>query len=334
VKDLSAESAAMEHVGRLILEKRRKGYEEVAAAADTTSSAGDRHFALPSTASLPDDGPAVIGTVRLPTGRRIRYDSSFGHAATDEPVLWLTDEPIPRAGTVLAALRRKEHGSGLVAFLAEDAGFDKARPWTAGEFLPANPSEIAVVDLGTTLREGWNAAVPEDDDDEGREHAAGMLAPFGLVFPGLASPADSPAPVAPTSGFRRLFSIRRPEPGDRWTHIESKTGLRIGLVAADRPADVITVLGWQGSVNQHQEAAPVSAILRSWEERFGAEVVEIGFDTLTLVVERPPMNFDHALAGAAEHFAFCPDNVLQATETLAAYRDLILGSPIWSFWWD
>lgn len=332
VKDLRAESAAMEHAGRLILEKRKKGYQEVATA-HSTSPVG-RSFALPATAPLPEDGPAVIGTVRLPAGRRVKHDSSFGDAATDMPVLWLTDEPIARAGTLLTALRREEKGSGLVAFLAEDAGFDEARPWTAGEFVPADPREIATVDLGRTLREGWKDALPKDDDGEGREQAAGMLARFGLEFPGLAPPADVPAPLERPSGIRRLFSTRRVASVDRWAHVESETGLRIGLVAADRPADVITILGWQGSVNYHQETAPLSAILRSWEERFGAEVVKIGFDTLTLVVERPPLNRDHALAVAAEHYAFCPDNVMQAMETLDAYGDLILRNPIWTFWWD
>jgi Domain of unknown function (DUF4253) len=38
-------------------------------------------------------------------------------------------------------------------------------------------------------------------------------------------------------------------------------------------------------------------------------VVKIGFDTLTLVVERPLLNRDHALAVAAEQYAFCPNNV-------------------------
>ena len=333
-KDLGAESVAMEHAGRLILEKRRKGYQEVAAQADARSPGRDqRHVPAPTT-PLPGNGPLVMGTVRLPAGRRITHDKSLGEAATDQPVLWLTDSPMAHAGSLVVTLRREVHGSGLVPFLAEDADFDAARPWTAGEFLPSDPREIAVIEIERALNEGWNAGIPEEDDDEGREHATGMLAPFGLVFPGIASRTDDRPPVAQPLGFRRLFSRGVAQPVDPWTLIESRTGLRIGLVAADRPADVITVLGWQGAVNAHQDTAPLSAILRSWEERFGAEAVQIGFDTLTLVVERPPMSRDHALAVAAEHFAFCPDNVMQGTDRLDAYADLILRCPLWNFWWD
>ncbi len=78
----------------------------------------------------------------------------------------------------------------------------------------------------------------------------------------------------------------------------------------------------------------MSAILRSWEERFGAELVQIGYHTLTLTVERPPVTRDHALAVTAEHVAFCADNVTQGTDTLEACADLMIGGPIWHFWWD
>ncbi|MEV4704749.1 DUF4253 domain-containing protein [Actinoplanes sp. NPDC049316] len=37
---------------------------------------------------------------------------------------------------------------------------------------------------------------------------------------------------------------------------------------------------------------------------------------------------------AAEHFAFCPDNVWQGVGTLTAYADQLVNAPMWSLWWD
>jgi len=110
--------------------------------------------------------------------------------------------------------------------------------------------------------------------------------------------------------------------------------MRIGVVAAQRPADIITTLGWPGAVNYRDDTAPLSAVLRSWEDRFGASVVEVGFDTLLLVVERPPQTLDHALAVAAEHYAFCCDIIMQGVGSLDAYAPLLVGRHLWDFWWD
>jgi len=48
---------------------------------------------------------------------------------------------------------------------------------------------------------------------------------------------------------------------------------RIGLVAAERPADVPLVIGWEGPVNWGDFLLPLTAVLRSWEDRFGARVI-------------------------------------------------------------
>jgi hypothetical protein len=109
---------------------------------------------------------------------------------------------------------------------------------------------------------------------------------------------------------------------------------RIGLIAAERPADAITAVGWMGAVNVHRDPALISAVLRSWEDRWGAIVAEIGFATLTLTVGNPPPDEQTALALAAEHFSLCPDNIWQGSETLRAYAPGLVESKTWNFWWD
>jgi hypothetical protein len=75
-------------------------------------------------------------------------------------------------------------------------------------------------------------------------------------------------------------------------------------------------------------------VLRDWEERFGARVVGVGFDTLYASVAAPPATDDEALRVAAEHYAFCPDNITQGPGSLSQYARHILGQPGWAFWWD
>jgi hypothetical protein len=170
----------------------------------------------------------------------------------------------------------------------------------------------------------WRGSVEEDD-----EESLDPVQPFGLEFPGLAA---APA-VNPPSGFGRRFA-KASDPTDDRSILASLRSRRIGLVAANRPGDVITALGWLGGTNMHPDPVLMSAVLRSWEDRWAARVVEIGFDTLTLTVGIPPRDRQPALALAAEHFAFCPDNIWQGSGTIVAYAESIQQSRTWSFWWD
>jgi hypothetical protein len=146
--------------------------------------------------------------------------------------------------------------------------------------------------------------------------------PFGTDWPGLAPAADG-------GGDPDGFADRHVPATDDGTS-------RIMLVPAARSADVLTAVGWRGAVNHIQEKFLLSAVLRSWEDRFGARVVEIGFDTINLAVAAPPVSPEQAELVAAEHFAFCPDNIAQGMSgTVRAYAaNEVLGKESWSFWWD
>ena len=144
-----------------------------------------------------------------------------------------------------------------------------------------------------------------------------MLSPFSRSFPGLAPAEETTiADDVLDEGLRVLPASR------------------LGLVTAARPADAIAVLGWQGALNYDQAPDELSAVLRSWEQRFGAILVAVGFDTLHLLVERPPQSPESAIRVAAEHFAFCTDNVDQGAGSIRALAQELEGAPIWSFWWD
>jgi hypothetical protein len=177
---------------------------------------------------------------------------------------------------------------------------------------PGSSSDAGAHDAGSVLAGFWSEAIPADDEDEGLE----QLAPFKKAFPGL-------APASQATGD-----------SDAAEHVARELKGRLGLVAVTRPADALAVLGWAGPANHFSDMGLLSRVLRSWEERFGAHLVGVGFDTITLGVERPPRGVQASMRVAAEHFAACPDNIYQGVGSIENYAREIDGQNVWSFWWD
>ena len=74
--------------------------------------------------------------------------------------------------------------------------------------------------------------------------------------------------------------------------------------------------------------------MRSWFERYGAELVGIDGDTLNLRVQRRPTGRDEALALAREQYHYCPDLVDQGVGTISALASELMASDWWFLWWD
>jgi len=125
-----------------------------------------------------------------------------------------------------------------------------------------------------------------------------LVAPWGLGFPGLALAERTDGD--PEKMFRAV--------------IDTPSG-RIGLVEAVRAADIPYTIGWTGAVNHFLSetgATPLSVMMRSWEDRFGARLFRLGFDTMEFLVGRPASSESSALALAAEHLAFAGTDGFQA----------------------
>ncbi|MFF3321165.1 DUF4253 domain-containing protein [Streptomyces sp. NPDC002889] len=234
-----------------------------------------------------------------------------------QPSLWYADEPA-RPGT-WADLLPARAGAGMQPVLLVN---DEKRSVAWDQTLDADqaPDDPDDHDPVETLRHLWDWVQAEDGDEDD----ADTIAPFTTAWPGLAPPGelrDDPDAVAARLAAELVEDGRLP-------------GARAGLVPARRSADVLTSLGWLGACN-HTDTAPLSSILRSWEDRFGIRVVALHFDRLDLSVAAPPRTMDEALAVAAEHHAFCPDNVWQEYETIREYAaEALLGKQHWTFWWD
>ncbi|WNV85915.1 DUF4253 domain-containing protein [Umezawaea sp. Da 62-37] len=257
--------------------------------------------------------------VGLPPGRAVVSEEEEG----GRPAFWLSDKPAPEG--LWARLHAEHARSGLWPLLLDalDDDDEEYRPWGNGEVLPGDMSSPGGHDPAKLLAEWWTDYTAENDDDSltPTERLA-VTAPYGRAWPGL-SPVP-PARIAPDRAADGLAEQL----------LAGHTSMRLGLVAAPRGADALTAAGWTGPMNYTNDTAEVSAVLRSWEDRFGARVVGLGFATLVLSISSPPATHAEALTIAAEHFAFCPDNIWQGAETLSAYAERLINDHSWAFWWD
>ncbi|MFE0652222.1 DUF4253 domain-containing protein [Streptomyces sp. NPDC059534] len=285
-------------------------------------------------AMIPNQLPGLASD---PTGRSLGLDLPPGALTgpADDPYLWSGRGPAGPAAW--AALRPAARTAGLLpVLLGGEWGLDR---W---ELMPERMSDPAGHDADEVLADLWACYAASEVPDEAcdpRVRAAvedlfgeqpgyeEVVAPFGAGWPGLA-----PAPGLRTDPDRAAAAVAEllTEP-DAWL-----AEARPALVPARRSADIPAVIGWSGPLNHENDVARLCAVLRSWEDRFGARVVALTFDQLVVSVAAPPRTVQEAEAVAAEHFAFCPDNITQGHhDSLRAYaRTALLDSPIWTFWWD
>lgn len=288
-------------------------------------------------------GPTVTGMATLPnplpklaadpSGRALGLELPPGSLidATDEgpwhePLLW-------HAGRTASSgnwMRLGVPGArvGLLPVLV-DVGGEAGGPqeWL---LTPGGMSYPGDHDAEEVLAELWDeyvADASEDDEDDALDDLDEMLAPHGPDWPGL---ADAPRLEADPDSRAAEVADRLLDDGSWFKEP------RLALVPARRSADLPAAIGWTGPVNYENDTAVLCSVLRTWEDRFGIRVVALTHDRLVLSVAAPPTTQAEAEAVAAEHFAFCPDNITQGyRETLREYAEHeVLGQRVWSFWWD
>ncbi|MEU1514802.1 DUF4253 domain-containing protein [Streptomyces sp. NPDC005811] len=257
-------------------------------------------------ATLPNPLPKLASD---PSGRSLGLQLPPGRlidATTGEVVLWHAEQQA--ASGSWKALGRPAARAGLLPVLV-DLGSGQGGPedW---ELVPGEMSYPGDHDVEEILAGYWAEVAAEEDGE----------------WPGLAAPRTLTAdPDARATEIADVLS--EGDPGFKEPHL--------ALVAARRSADIPTALGWTGPVNQEEDVARFSAVLRSWEDRFGIRVVALGYDRIALSVAAPPTGLAEAEAIAAEHFAFCSYAVLPGDEdTLSSYAEKLIGERAWHFWWD
>jgi Domain of unknown function (DUF4253) len=252
------------------------------------------------------------------------------------PVCWLTDAPVSVG--LWSHLRAEHHRSGLWPLLVFRGG--EGFGWYAEE-----ESSLARLDPVTIMSEWWPGVV--------------RLSTFDRRVLGIARPEEFPG-LAPQSTPRIDPDLLADETAERKVASEPA---RIALVPAARSADSIGLVGWSATDYEPYAPGPLSAVLRTWEERFGARVIGVGSGTLWVSVAAPPTTLTHAVQVAAEHFSFCPEvefpvpdpedplevaRLDEEAELLAytvglepdwdseflQYASAIVDCQLWRFWWD
>jgi hypothetical protein len=262
-----------------------------------------------SLGAVPDDGEMYIaGFGMWCPGRQLR-------AASGVPVVWVSDRAIG-GGLVWGDLAEESAESGLQPFLLSGMDGGTARPWDTGEQVsePEDTTAIDRMDAAQVLEAWWWD--PGEEELAEDEELRAMLAPFGPRFPGL---APAVAEELDPELIRRAV-------------VQYTRYARIGLVPAARPADILPRIGWAGASN-HRTASELAVVLRSWEDRFGARLLEVGFDDIRLLVSRPPQTLQAAQQIAAEHFAFS-DEAHKGPRHVGEIARALVNNPFWDFWWD
>ncbi len=223
-------------------------------------------FFANQTGALPRAGRPRAAGRRLPAGQR---------APGSDLTYWISDERLDDAVAIAGELARLFPETGLWPLLWR---YDE----DPEDYLPIaeDPAVIDTLDPETLLAALWREHAP---------HHPSAIHPFNLRFPGLAISSATPEPLAadPCAALAALADL----------------AARLMLVPCHRPADAITLVGGLAC----ETAGPqISAVLRSWEQRFGAMVIAVQPSLLLATVTHPPGDGAQALALAAEHWAFCP----------------------------
>ena len=179
--------------------------------------------------------------------------------------LWVSDLPLTRPEGYLGCVAEFERSGLWPVLIPHDQRFAaNGEDWIddRGRLAPAG-HRVPSADAAGALARWWDSSCCD----------GACLRPFGPRFPGLAerSPRKSD-PLAEAGNTGSILS-RAPPPA------------RLGPDRA--PGGHPGPAGLDGMIECTDQVAELSAVLRSWEDRFGATLVGLGFDTLELSVQHP-----------------------------------------------
>jgi hypothetical protein len=107
----------------------------------------------------------------------------------------------------------------------------------------------------------------------------------------------------------------------------------IAKISTTKGYEVPAYVSW-GGWNECPMPEEHVAVLRHWNEIYGAEIISLTGDVLECTVSRPPTDKEAAFRLAHEQFLYCADIVHQGVGTLFALAAQLMNSRNWYFWWD
>lgn len=207
---------------------------------------------------------------------------------------------------------RRASTSTLHPFLF--GGIDSDR-WRVPE--AADAEQILSSYWPARLAEFGNTAVPAP---EGRASDGTSATP---PWPGLAPAQPLPAePVRFADGMTEYLL------SERWL-----AQPRLALVPCSSSSEALISLRLVLAGNA-PPTDDIVAVLRSWEQRFGARLIGVKPDALHVSVAAAPQDRAQATRLTYEHFALDADIIWQGSASFHEYADELIDVNIWSFWWD
>ena len=153
----------------------------------------------------------------------------------------------------------------------------------------------------------------------------------------LSSQIDKTLALYNSAGFDIFGQFVQPNPQNALTlhmlEYESCEAVIIAKIPTQNPWELAAWIP-MGGFNECPMPAEQVAIFRYWYEKYGAVPAAVTYDTWQMILTRPPLTEEEAEALAKEHFAFCPDTVLQGAETIRGLASTLKDSSAWFFWWD
>lgn len=126
------------------------------------------------------------------------------------------------------------------------------------------------------LAQWWEELLGDGEPQEIVEMVrTNRLDTVGVLWPGIANPPSTAAGERQRCAAQIADSLLEHD-------------AHLALVPAADGAHALTAIGWTGPLNHDNDTAKFSAVIRDWQQRFGATVVGLSFDTLTLSVAAPP----------------------------------------------
>ncbi len=152
---------------------------------------------------------------------------------------WVSDLPLTRPERYLGCVAEFERSGLWPVLIPHDQRFAaNGEDWIddRGRLAPAG-HRVAAADPAAALARWWDGSCCD----------GACLRPFGARFPGLAKrSARKSDPLAEAGNTGSILTTRAPH--------------RLGLVQAERPADIPALLGWTGMIKSTDQVAELSAV--------------------------------------------------------------------------
>ncbi len=259
-----------------------------------------------SPSSQPDGGSRELREElrALLDRREVLWDFEAWNHSTDNPACWRSELPRKQALTVWAQLRDVASESGCWPVIVGAADDEAAHAETARE---AGQTFAATLQAGLALdTEAWFANEASLDPEL-------LLELEGTTLP------------------RRVSRARLQPDGEApWKRNATTTLFWIETPHAWQVPAALGFGGW----NSCPPPAVHVALLKRWHDRWGAVLVGLSRQRLTMQAKRKPPNRNQALALAREQFLYCEELVLAEHGSLEALAAARMASDVWSFRWD